>query len=104
MPEDQQLTLEIARLLREFYLQQNAFHDVDTYCKIEVQAEFLDVILHFRALAEKALAAGVGVPELTSISVLEELGRAKFEENFSELLPKLRKQIEKEVAKLMEAD
>ena len=104
LPEDQQLTLEIARLLREFYLQQNAFHDVDTYCKIEVQAEFLDVILHFRALAEKALAAGVGVPELTSISVLEELGRAKFEENFSELLPKLRKQIEKEVAKLMEAD
>ena len=104
LPEDQQLTLEIARLLREFYLQQNAFHDVDTYCKIEVQAEFLDVILHFRALAEKALAAGVGVPELTSISVLEELGRAKFEENFSELLPKLMKQIEKEVAKLMEAD
>ncbi|HIN08401.1 MAG TPA: hypothetical protein EYM67_02070 [Candidatus Poseidoniales archaeon] len=104
LPEDQQLTLEIARLLREFYLQQNAFHDVDTYCKIEVQAEFLDVILHFRTLAEKALATGVGVPELTSIGVLEELGRAKFEENFSELLPKLRKQIEKEVAELMEAD
>ena len=104
LPEDQQLTLEIARLLREFYLQQNAFHDVDTYCKIEVQAEFLDVILHFRTLAEKALATGVGVPELTSIGVLEELGRAKFEENFSELLPKLRKQIEKEVTELMEAD
>ena len=104
LPEDQQLTLEIARLLREFYLQQNAFHDVDTYCKIEVQAEFLDVILHFRTLAEKALATGVGVPELTSIGVLEELGRAKYEENFSELLPKLRKQIEKEVAELMEAD
>ena len=64
LPEDQQLTLEIARLLREFYLQQNAFHDVDTYCNIETQAFFLEVILHFRGLAEKALAAGIGVPEL----------------------------------------
>ncbi len=45
LPEDQQLTLEVARLLREFYLQQNAFHDVDTYCKLNVQAEFLDVII-----------------------------------------------------------
>ncbi len=104
LPIDQQLTLEVARMIREYFLQQNAFHDVDTYCKIEVQAEFLDVILHFRTLAEKALATGVGVPELTSIGVLEELGRAKYEENFSELLPKLRKQIEKEVAELMEAD
>ena len=103
LPDDQQLTLEIARLLREFYLQQNAFHDVDTYCNIETQAFFLEVILHFRELAEKALAAGIGVPELTEIGVLEELGRAKFEDNFSELLPKLKKQIEKEVAKLLEA-
>ncbi|MEC8948940.1 MAG: V-type ATP synthase subunit A, partial [Candidatus Thermoplasmatota archaeon] len=103
LPEDQQLTLEIARLLREFYLQQNAFHDVDTYCNIENQALFLEVILHFRGLAEKALATGIGVPELIGISVLEELGRAKFEENFSGLLPKLKKQIEKEVAKLSEA-
>ena len=63
----------------------------------------MEVILHFRELAEKALAAGIGVPELTEIGVLEELGRAKFEDNFSELLPKLKKQIEKEVAKLLEA-
>ena len=102
LPEDQQLTLEVARLLREFYLQQNAFHDVDTYCKINVQAEFLDVILYYKELAEAALASGISVPDLTGISVLEELGRSKFEENFNDLLPKLRKRIQKEISELKE--
>ena len=102
LPEDQQLTLEVARLLREFYLQQNAFHDVDTYCKINVQAEFLDVILYYKELAEAALASGISVPNLTSIPVLEELGRSKFEENFNDLLPKLRKRIKNEISELKE--
>jgi V/A-type H+-transporting ATPase subunit A len=102
LPDDQQLTLEVARLLREFYLQQNAFHDVDTYCKINVQAEFLDVILHYKDLAEASLASGKTVEALTSIPVLEDLGRSKYEENFSDLLPKLRKQIEKEISELKE--
>jgi V/A-type H+-transporting ATPase subunit A len=102
LPEDQQLTLEVARLLREFYLQQNAFHDVDTYCKINVQAEFLDVILYYKELAEAALASGISVPDLTGISVLEELGRSKFEENFNDLLPELRKRIQKEISELKE--
>jgi len=102
LPDDQQLTLEVARLLREFYLQQNAFHDVDTYCKVNVQAEFLDAILYYKDLAEASLASGKTVEALTSIPVLEELGRSKFEENFSDLLPKLRKQIEKEISELKE--
>jgi len=102
LPEDQQLTLEVARLLREFYLQQNAFHDVDTYCKINVQAEFLDVILYYKELAEAALASGISVPNLTGIPVLEELGRSKFEENFNDLLPKLRKRIKNEISELKE--
>ena len=102
LPEDQQLTLEVARLLREFYLQQNAFHDVDTYCKLNVQAEFLDVILYYRELAEAALASGISVPNLTGIPVLEELGRSKFEENFNDLLPKLRKRIKNEISSLKE--
>ena len=102
LPEDQQLTLEVARLLREFYLQQNAFHDVDTYCKLNVQAEFLDVILYYKELAEAALASGISVPNLTSIPVLEELGRSKFEENFIDLLPKLRKRIKNEISGLKE--
>ena len=102
LPEDQQLTLEVARLLREFYLQQNAFHDVDTYCKLNVQAEFLDVILYYKELAEAALASGISVPNLTGIPVLEELGRSKFEENFIDLLPKLRKRIKNEISRLKE--
>ena len=67
-----------------------------------MQAEFLDAILYYKDLAEASLASGKTVEALTSIPVLEELGRSKFEENFSDLLPELRKQIEKELSELKE--
>ena len=58
--------------------------------------------LYYKGLAETALASGISVPDLTGISVLEELGRSKFEENFNDLLPKLRKRIQKEISELKE--
>ena len=60
------------------------------------------MILYYKGLAETALASGISVPDLTGISVLEELGRSKFEENFNDLLPKLRKRIQKEISELKE--
>jgi len=102
LPEDQQLTLVVARLLREFYLQQNAFHVVDTFCAIADQAAYLDIILQFKTLAEKALAAGATLAQLEGLPVLEELGRAKFEPDFAELLPKLKQKLEEALNTLME--
>jgi hypothetical protein len=58
--------------------------------------------LYYKELAEAALATGISVPNLTGIPVLEELGRSKFEENFNDLLPKLRKRIQDEIAGLKE--
>ena len=102
LPEDQQLTLEVARMLREFYLQQNAFHDVDTYCEIKDQAKFLEVVLHYKDLAEKAMSSGVELENVLGLSILEDIGRSKFEENMSDLLDKYDKEMTKEFSKIME--
>ena len=103
LPEDQQLTLEVARMLREFYLQQNAFHDVDTYCQIKDQAKFLEVVLHYKDLAEKAMSSGIELDKVLGLSILEDIGRAKFEENMSELLDKYDKEMANEFSKIMES-
>jgi len=102
LPEDQQLTLEVARMLREFYLQQNAFHDVDTYCEIKDQAKFLEVVLHYKDLAEKAMSSGIELENVLGLSILEDIGRSKFEENMSALLDKYDKEMTKEFSKIME--
>ena len=102
LPEDQQLTLEVARMLREFYLQQNAFHDVDTYCEIKDQAKFLEVVLHYKDLAEKAMSSGVELENVLGLSILEDIGRSKCEENMAELLDKYDKEMTKEFSKIME--
>ena len=102
LPEDQQLTLEVARMLREFYLQQNAFHDVDTYCEIKDQSKFLEVVLHYKDLAEKAMSSGVELENVLGLSILEDIGRSKFEENMADLLDKYDKEMTKEFSKIME--
>ena len=102
LPEDQQLTLEVARMLREFYLQQNAFHDVDTYCEIKDQAKFLEVVLHYKDLAEKAMSSGIELENVLGLSILEDIGRSKFEENMSDLLDRYDKEMAEEFSKIME--
>ena len=52
-PKDQ-LTLEIARMLREDFLQQNAFMDVDSYSSFDRQMQLLGLILHFASLRRGA--------------------------------------------------
>ena len=75
LPEDQQLTLDVARYLREAWLQQNAFHDVDTYCEPEKTYRILEAIKTFNDEAFDALDAGVPVDEITDIDALPRLNR-----------------------------
>src|SRR6056297_392017 len=75
LPEDQQLTLEVARYLREAWLQQNAFHEVDTYCEPDKTYLILTTIKTFNDEAFDALDAGVPVEEITGIDALPRLNR-----------------------------
>ncbi|PSQ27703.1 V-type ATP synthase subunit A [Halobacteriales archaeon QS_9_68_17] len=75
LPEDQQLTLEVARYLREAFLQQNALHDVDTYCPPEKTYQIVQAIETFNDEAFEALEAGVPVEEIQDIDAVPRINR-----------------------------
>jgi V/A-type H+-transporting ATPase subunit A len=75
LPEDQQLTLDVAQYLREAYLQQNALHDVDRYCPPEKTYAILSAIKTYNDEAFDALEAGVPVEEITDIDAAPRLNR-----------------------------
>ncbi|WP_276273059.1 ATP synthase subunit A [Haloarcula litorea] len=93
LPEDQQLTLEIARYLREAWLQQNAFHDVDTYCEPEKTYRIMDAIQTYNDEAFEALEAGVPVEEITDIDAAPRLNRIGVQEDYNEYIDELEEDI-----------
>ena len=76
-PKDQ-LTLEIARMLREDFLQQNAFMDVDAYSSFDRQMRLLALVLHYEDLCRGAIDKGAALPALYAIPARERLGWAKY--------------------------
>ena len=78
-PNDQ-LTLEVTRMLREDFLQQNAFMDVDSYTGFDRQERLMSLILGYETLGRQALTRGVTVRDLAHLPAREEIGRAKYEE------------------------
>ncbi|WP_255195001.1 ATP synthase subunit A [Halorarius litoreus] len=93
LPDDQQLTLEVARYLREAWLQQNAFHDVDTYCEPKKTYRMLGAIKTFNDEAFKALEAGVPVEEIQSIDAAPRLNRMGTAEDYHEFIDELEAEI-----------
>lgn len=76
-PRDQ-LILETARSLREDFLQQDAFDEIDTYCPLEKQYHMLRNILHFHLQAMKALDVGIDIRDIVSLPVREKISRMRF--------------------------
>ena len=75
-PADQ-LTLEVARMIREDFLQQNAFTDIDGYSSYDRQEKLLAMILEYEDLCREAIAKGAAVTALFAIPAREKIGRAK---------------------------
>ena len=100
LPEKQQLDLETARLIREFILQQNAFHDVDTYCQLEKSYMLMKTIQHFDSLARTALDAGVNIKNILETKAKDKISNAKFEKNYEKVLGDVQKEMETEFKKL----
>jgi V/A-type H+-transporting ATPase subunit A len=97
LPEDQQLTLEVARYLREAWLQQNAFHDVDRYCPPEKTSRMLQAIETFNDEAFRALEAGVPVEEIQSIDAAPRLNRMATAEDYEEFIAEVEEEITEEL-------
>ncbi|HYE09190.1 MAG TPA: V-type ATP synthase subunit A, partial [Patescibacteria group bacterium] len=92
-------TLETTKSIREDYLHQNAFHDIDTYASIQKQFKMLKLILMFHHEGQKALSEGAFFKDLTNLPVRERIAKAKLilENNLAEF-DNIEADIRKEVA------
>ncbi len=77
LSEADQLKLEVTKSIREDFLQQNAFHEIDTYCSLEKQMRMLDLILYFYDKAKAALDSKIYLNEVLALSVRERIARSK---------------------------
>ena len=77
LPDEQRLVLLMAEMLREGFLVQNAFHEVDTYCEAEKQAALLKVIIDFYNEVEPLIRQGVPIERIREMGVVTELLRLK---------------------------
>ncbi len=100
-----QLTLETAKMIREDFLQQNAFMDVDSYSELKRQAMLLAIILKYDALGRDALAKGADMNALFELPAREQIGRAKYvsADEYEAAYQKIEAQMTEEIAKAVEA-
>ena len=101
LSDDDKLKLNVTKSIREDYLQQNAFHDVDTYCSLNKQNIMLDLILYNYDRSIEALSNGVELEQLEKLPVHERITRAKFvSEEEIEKLADIKAQIDQEIGNL----
>ena len=103
LPDAEQVTIEVARMLREIFLQQNAYDAVDTYCDLEKQLALLQAIRQYADLATGAQKAGVMTPQIIALKAKNDLPQIKFIRDYKSELEQVRANMEAEFAKLREA-
>ena len=79
LPDDQKLTLEIARVIRVGFLQQNAFHPDDTYVTPEKQMKMMHAILHLYHKCRQIVAMAVPISKLTETGLFDKLVKMKYD-------------------------
>ena len=72
------LTMEVAKSIREDFLHQNAFHEVDTYASLEKQYKMLKLLFDFYRLSNDALKKDAEYSDIVNLPVREKIGRAKY--------------------------
>jgi len=99
LPERQQLTLEVARMIREFFLQQNAFHDVDTYCPLEKTYMIMELIEFFAESARKSLEDGATIDSVITMDAKERMANIKFIEDYKTEIQEIKREMKQEFEK-----
>ena len=95
---DDRIKLETSKSIREDYLHQNAFHDVDTYASMNKQYKMLKLILNYYDMAKGALNKGAAFNDVAGIVVREAIGRfkyieeAKVNESYEEIMAEMKKE------------
>jgi V/A-type H+-transporting ATPase subunit A len=79
LPDDQKLVLEIARVIRVGYLQQNAFHKDDTFVPLEKQLKMMKLILYLERVSQQVLKEGKAFSLLLRTNMFEKVIKVKYE-------------------------
>ena len=79
LPDDQKLVIEIARIIRVGFLQQNAFHAEDTFVPLEKQKLMMKVILHLYDKSKEIIAQGIPISRITELGLYEKLNKMKYD-------------------------
>ncbi len=99
LPPSQQMVLETTRMLREDFLQQNAFHEVDSFCPQGKQFDMLTIMLEFGDLCQQALARGISMDRLrqakcrVSISRMARVDNKDYEATFDSIRKEVRREL-----------
>ena len=102
LSDDDKLKLNVTKSIREDYLQQNAFHDIDTYCSLTKQDKMLDLILYNYDKCLEALSNGVEIKEIEGLDVNESISRLKLiSEEDKERFGEIKTQIDQAISKLI---
>ncbi len=104
LPEKQQITLATARLIREGFLQQNAFHETDSYCSLKKSYGMMKAILYFHKLASSAAEQGVRVTNIVNAASKDKLFIVKYETDADAQLKAIEQEMEAEFKKLVKKD
>jgi V/A-type H+-transporting ATPase subunit A len=81
LPARERGTLEVARMIREDFLQQNAYHEIDSFCSLEKQYLMGKIILQWYEGAMDAIEHGIGVEKLGTMRVKDAIARMKYVSN-----------------------
>ncbi len=102
LPEKDRVILEVARMLREGYLQQNAYHEIDAFCSIKKQTGMLKAILDFNDLAIGALDAGAQIEDILNSKIKPKIIQLRYtaEKNVESELKKIHDEMNSEFKKM----
>jgi V/A-type H+-transporting ATPase subunit A len=96
LPEAEQITIEVARMIREIFLQQNAYDPVDTFCDMKKQYDMMKAIRLYSDLAYAAQAAGVTPAQIIGVKAKNDMPQIKFIKDYKPELEKIEKQMDAE--------
>jgi V/A-type H+-transporting ATPase subunit A len=78
LPESERVILMAARIIREDFLQQSAYHKVDSYCSMEKQYLMMKIIIEFYKRATEAIKSGIGIDEIERMTIKDDIARMKY--------------------------
>ncbi|MGN0570102.1 MAG: V-type ATP synthase subunit A [Candidatus Fimenecus sp.] len=99
LPDDQKLIIEISRVIRVGFLQQNAFHKDDTFVPLEKQFKMMQIILYFYHRCQEIVARQIPISKLTATGLFDKLVKMKYDipNDSPQMFDELKKEIDAKI-------